>query len=210
MSARALAATLRVLTVVLILRVLASILANYPDYFPPNFDSLFLEGREATLGGGYRVAFYAHILSAPVVLAGGLILLSESVRRRWPRWHRVLGRLHVALLLGVMLPSGALMSRHAFAGWPAGLSFLLLSLATAGCAVLGVASARAGRYDSHRRWMVRCYALVCSAVVLRLVSGAASAAGVTDAETAYAVAAWASWLGPLAVTEAVLRGRAAP
>ncbi len=209
MSARALAGVLRALTAVLILRVLVSILANYPDYFPPNVASLFLGGREATFRGGYRVAFYAHILSAPAVLAGGLVLLSESVRRRWPRWHRVLGRLHVSLLLAVMLPSGALMSRHAFAGWPAGLSFLLLSLATATCAVLGVASARAGRYDSHRRWMVRCYTLICSAVVLRLVSGAASAAGVADAEAAYTAAAWASWLGPLAVTEAVLRRRAA-
>ena len=40
---------LRWLVVVLILRVLATILLNYPDYFPPNFDSLFLQGREATL-----------------------------------------------------------------------------------------------------------------------------------------------------------------
>src|SRR5436190_16689367 len=37
---------------------LASILANYPDYFPPNFDSLFLQDREATFNGAYRTAFY--------------------------------------------------------------------------------------------------------------------------------------------------------
>lgn len=210
MRARLLAGVLRALVAVLILHVLAGILANYPDYFPPNFDSLFLEGREATFRGAYRVAFYAHILSAPVVLAGGLVLVSESARRRSPRGHRLLGRVYVALLLLVMLPSGAVMSRHAFAGRAAGLSFLSLSLATATCAALGVAGARAGRYGSHRRWMARCYTLVCSAVVLRLVSGAASLAGVTDAETAYAIAAWASWLGPLAVAEAVLRGRVAP
>jgi len=49
------------LAVLLILRVLAAILANYPDYFPPNFDSLFLQGREATFTGAYRPAFYIHI-----------------------------------------------------------------------------------------------------------------------------------------------------
>ena len=43
---------LRWLAVVLILRVLVAILANYPDYFPPNFDSLFLQGREATFSSG--------------------------------------------------------------------------------------------------------------------------------------------------------------
>lgn len=51
MRLQILSAVLRWLVVVLILRVLIGILANYPDYFPPNFDSLFLEGREATFHG---------------------------------------------------------------------------------------------------------------------------------------------------------------
>ena len=51
---RILTTVLRWLAVVLILRVLVTILANYPDYFPPNFDSLFLQGREATFTGIYR------------------------------------------------------------------------------------------------------------------------------------------------------------
>lgn len=42
---------LRWLAAALVLRVLVTILLNYPDYFPPNFDSLFLEGREATFAG---------------------------------------------------------------------------------------------------------------------------------------------------------------
>src|ERR1700691_5084647 len=73
---------LRWLAVVLILRVLATILANYPDYFPPNFDALFLQGREATFTGTYRAAFYVHIFSGPVVLFNGLILLCETLPRR--------------------------------------------------------------------------------------------------------------------------------
>jgi hypothetical protein len=48
---RILTTALRWLAVVLIVRVLVTILANYPDYFPPNFDSLFLQGREATFPG---------------------------------------------------------------------------------------------------------------------------------------------------------------
>ena len=96
---RILTTVLRWLAVVLILRVLAVILANYPDYFPPNFDSLFLQGREATFRGAYRAAFYMHILSAPLVLFNGLILLSEYVRRRHGGWHRWLGRVQVVVLL---------------------------------------------------------------------------------------------------------------
>ena len=201
MRYRILTTALRWLAVVLILRVLATILANYPDYFPPNFDSLFLQGREATFTGAYRPAFYVHIFSGPVVLLGGLILLSESVRRRHGRLHRVLGRVQVVVLLLFVLPSSVVMSRHAFGGWPAGLSFLLLSAATAGCAIVGVVHARRRRFDRHRRWMLRSYVLICSAVALRLISGAAGLVGVPSPEGAYIVAAWGSWLIPLAAYE---------
>src|SRR5207237_1030411 len=143
---------LRWLAVILILRVLATILANYLDYFPPNFDSLFLQGREVTFTGAYRPAFYVHIFSGPVVLFNGLILLSETIRRRYPGWHRSLGRVQVAVLLAFVLPSSVVMSQHAFGGWLAGLSFLVLSAATALCAIMGVVHARRRRYDQHRRW----------------------------------------------------------
>lgn len=192
---------LRWLAVLLILRVLATILANYPDYFPPNFDSLFLQGREATFTGAYRAAFYVHIFSGPVVLFNGLILLSEEVRSRHGGWHRWLGRFQIVVLLLLVLPSSVVMSRHAFGGWPAGLSFLLLSAATAGCAIVGVVHACCRRYDRHRRWMLRSYVLICSAVTLRLMSGAAGLVGVPSPEDAYIVAAWSSWLVPLAACE---------
>lgn len=199
---------LRWLAVVLVLRVLVTILANYPDYFPPNFDSLFLQGREATFDRSYQVAFYTHIFSAPVVLVNGLVLLSERVRRRRGRLHRVLGRVQVGVLLVLVLPSSVAMSRHAFGGWAAGLSFLTLSVLTAACAVVGVVHARRRRFDRHRRWMTRCFVLICSAVVLRLMSGAAGLVGVASPERAYVVAAWASWVLPLAGYEVAERWRA--
>lgn len=199
------------LAVALILRVLFSILSNYPDYFPPNFDSLFLEGRDSDFHGLYRAAFYLHILTAPFVLPSGLVLLSESFRRRRGRWHAWLGRVHVAILLLLVLPSGVIMSRQSFGGWPAGLSFLLLSIITASCTIAGTVAARQRRYHSHRRWMIRSYLLICSAVALRLISGAAGLLGTVHPESAYIVAAWCSWLVPLAGYELLERlGRIPP
>ena len=205
MRYRILTAALRWLAVALVLRVLVEILANYPDYFPPNFDSLFLQGRETTFTGAYRIAFYVHIFSGPIVLLNGLILLSDYVRRRYRGLHRVLGRVQVIVLLFFVLPTSAVMSRHAFGGWLAGLSFLLLSAATAGCAIVGVVFARRRRFDRHRRWMLRSYILICSAVALRLISGAAGLVGVPSPEEAYVVAAWCSWLVPLAAFEIMER-----
>ena len=88
------------------------------------------------------------------------------------------------------------------------MSFLLLSAATAGCVVAGVVHARRRRYDRHRRWMLRCYVLICSAVALRLISGTAGLIGVQAPEHAYIIAAWSSWLFPLAACEIVERYRA--
>lgn len=207
MRVRILTAILGWLAVLLILRVLVAILANYPDYFPPNFDSLFLQGREATFTGAYRPAFYTHIFSGPVVLFNGLILMSEYVCGHHSWLHRFLGRVQIVVLLVFVLPSSVVMSRHAFGGWPAGLSFLLLSVATATCAIIGVVHARRGRYDRHRRWMLRSYILICSAVALRLISGTAGLVGVPNAEAAYVAAAWGSWLLPLAAYEMVERWR---
>src|SRR5262249_46394851 len=86
-----------------------------------------------------------------------------------------------------------------------GTSFLLLSAATAACAIIGVVHARQRRFDRHRRWMLRTYILICSAVALRLISGSASLIGVSSADAAYIVAAWSSWLLPLAAYEIVER-----
>lgn len=201
MRSRILTAVLRWLAVALVLRVLAVILSNYPDYFPPDFNSLFLHGREATFVGVYRPAFYVHIVSGPVVLVNGLVLLSGYIQRRHGSLHRWLGRFQVGVLLVFVLPSSVVMARHAFGGWPAGLSFVMLSSVTACCAVAGVVHARRRRYNRHRRWMLRTYVLICSAVTLRLISGAAGLVGVPSPEWAYVIAAWTSWLLPLAAYE---------
>ena len=65
--------------------------------------------------------------------------------------------------------------------------------------------ARRRRYGQHRRWMLRSHVLICSAVALRLISGAAGLVGVPSPEGAYIVAAWSSWLLPLAAYEIVER-----
>jgi hypothetical protein len=76
----------RILTLlagVLILKVTTSVVSNYHNYFPPNFASDFLRGREGYFLGVYQWTFYTHILSGPVSLILGLILISERFRTRF-------------------------------------------------------------------------------------------------------------------------------
>ncbi|GAC1475267.1 MAG: DUF2306 domain-containing protein [Isosphaeraceae bacterium] len=189
----------------LIVKVTASVISNYHDYFPPDFTSDFLHGRQGHFRGAYQWAFYTHILSGPVSLVLGLILVVDEFRVRFPAWHRRLGRLQVACVLLLVTPSGLAMAYHAAAGPIAALGLAALAIATATCASLGARAAVARRFTDHRRWMWRCYLLLCSAVVLRLIGGLATVTGMA-APWVDPLATWLCWLGPLAVFE--LRERA--
>ncbi len=63
----------------LILKVTTSVVSNYHNYFPPNFASDFLRGRESHFWGVYEWAFYTHIMSGPVSLILGLILIGNGL-----------------------------------------------------------------------------------------------------------------------------------
>jgi small-conductance mechanosensitive channel len=185
---------------ILIFKVTLSVVIGYRQYWPPDFNADFLLGREVYFFGPYRWAFYAHLIAGPVSLVAGTILLSEWVRRRAPRWHRWLGRLQVVCILLVLVPSGLWMARYAMTGAVAGAGLGLLAIATALCTALGWRAAVARRFDEHRRWMLRTYVLLCSAVVIRLMGGLATTLQF-DAEWVYPVSVWASWVLPLIAFE---------
>jgi hypothetical protein len=193
------------LAALLILKVAVGVLLKYGDYFPPNFESDFLQGREAYFAGGYGWAFYAHVTSGPLSLVMGLTLISARFRQRFPKWHRMLGRTQVVCVLFLVAPSGLWMALHAEAGPIAVYGFAALAVVTGTCIALGWRSAVERRFQEHRHWMGRAYLLLCSAVVIRMIGGLAT---VTGASAAWIdpLAAWASWLGPLAAYELICWG----
>jgi hypothetical protein len=194
---------LKLLAVALILKVTAGIVLGYRDYFPPNFDADFLHGRQAYFFGAYAGAFYAHLAAGPLTLLFGLVLLSDRFRARFPSHHRALGKLQCLLILLLLTPSGLWMAYYAAGSFVAAAGFAMLSLLTATCVALGWRRAVQRQFAAHRRWMTCCFLLLCSAVVIRVVGGfvAVTSVGVT---WSYPVAAWLSWLVPLAAYEAYL------
>ena len=78
------------------LKVTAAVVLKYVEYVPPDFNSDFLQGRDAYFAGSYQWAFYTHIASSPVSLVLGLVLLSE--RFRPDRATRALNSLQPGLL----------------------------------------------------------------------------------------------------------------
>lgn len=190
------------LVCLLILRITGGIVSAYPDYARANFESQFLYGRESYFYNGYHLAFYAHIASGPCSLVFGMVLLSERFRIRFPTWHRILGRVQAVVVLLFVVPGGLWMAWYADGGGVASAGFAILGLATGVAMVRGWSLAVGRQFVEHRRWMWRCYLLLCSAIVLRIVGGLSVVTGQDD-EWVYPVAAWACWLLPLAVFEIV-------
>ncbi len=195
---------LAMMAVVLVLKVTASVVINYRNYLPPNFSSDFLRGREGHFGGPYRWAFYTHIASGPITLVAGLILVVTASGGKFPPWHRYLGWFQVASILLLLTPSGLWMAYYAAAGPVGGIGLAILAIATATTAALGTRSAIQRRFSDHRRWMWRCFLLLCSAVVLRVFGGFGTVMKFT-ASWFDPLAIWLSWILPLAVFEIASR-----
>ena len=191
---------LTLLVCLLICRTVVVVLISYRDYMPPDFESDFLQGRAAYFSGSYQWAFYTHITSGPCSLVLGMILISDQFRTRFAKWHRRLGRIQTACVLLLITPSGLWMAFYAETGAVAGAGFASLAVATGLCVGLGWRSAVKRRFVQHRRWMLRCFVLLCSAVVLRAIGGVATVTG-SDAAWLYPLSAWTCWLVPLAVLE---------
>jgi len=197
---------LKRLSEALVCVVLVGIFRNYPRYLPPDFTADFLVGRRGSFHGAYACAFYAHLISGPLVLILGLLLVDTSFRRRFALWHRVLGRVQLVNVLLLLVPSGLWMAFHADGGIVARLGFALLAVATGLCASCGWRAAVARRFDSHRKWMQRCFVLLCSAVFLRLSSAVATLTGASP-DWLYPLLAWTTWVVPLLVNEVVMADR---
>lgn len=191
----------KLLVLALILKVALGVVLSYRDYLPPQFESGFLQGRQGYFWTtAYHLAFYLHIASGPCALVIGVALMSDRLRLMYPDWHKYLGILQILCVLLVLVPSGIWMSLYAETGAIAGIGFAVLGVATGACAFMGWKSAIRKRFDEHRRWMSRCFLLLSSAVILRLMGGAFSIIGV-GYPTTYTLAAWTSWVIPLTLYE---------
>jgi len=188
------------LLVLLILKVTLSVVWNYRHYLPPDFDNEFLQGRQSYFFGSYQWAFYSHLISGPLSLLLGLLLLSDRFRQAFPTWHRNLGKVQLFNILLLVVPSGFWMALFAQPKPIASTGFAALALFTGIFAALGWKAALNRQFSSHRVWMCRTYMLLGSAVVIRIIGGLATVTD-TQAEWIYPASAWASWLLPLASYE---------
>jgi hypothetical protein len=184
----------------LLTKVFVSILWEYRGYFPADFESAFLSGKRVIFHGGYRVAFYAHIISGPITLLLATFLITTGGRTRLRSWHRWTGRTLLAISMLVMLPSGLVIAQDAYAGPAATLGFTTLTIITGFCLITAARYAALRIFQKHKMWAIRSFILLVSPLILRLGSGVLIRFE-WESELAYSLNAWLSWMLPLFLFE---------
>lgn len=159
--------------------------------------------------------FDPHISMLRFHIAGGMGAMlfgpwqfSTRLRQRFPDAHRWLGRSYlVAVVIGAV--AGFAMARVSREGIATHLGFGLLSLAWLFTAVQAYRSILHGRVSSHRRWMIRNFALSLAAVTLRNYLPLLLFGLHWSFRASYITVAWACWVPNLIVAEWFVRRHAA-
>lgn len=155
------------------------------------------------------VGIYTHVFASVVALALGPFQFFPRLRASHLQLHRWSGRLYlgVGVLLGGL--AGLYMSFQAFGGATARIGFGCLAVAWLFTGLRAFLAIRRHDVASHRRWMVRNFALTFAAVMLRLYLPASMAAGIAF-ELAYPVIAWLCWLPNIVAAELLFNRAKSP
>ena len=144
-------------------------------------------------------------------LAGGLttVLLGPvqfftQWRHRYPRTHRLVGRVYLSGMLVAATGAVGLIASSP-APFAIRLAFSATALAWLTTALTGLVAIRRGAVERHRRWMVRHYAVTLAPILFRLSLPLAIAGGLAPSPALIATLLWCSWVVPLLACETVRR-----
>jgi uncharacterized membrane protein len=158
-----------------------------------------------------QLAFYLHIGFGGLALLLSPLQFATRLRVRAPQVHRAVGR----VVLGAIAIAGAaglVLAPHSLAGPVGTVGFGLLALLWLTCAATAFRAIRRRDVRTHRRWMIRTFALTYAAVTLRLWLGVLIAVqvgllGAGDQaafERAYLLVPFLAWIPNLLVAERFL------
>jgi uncharacterized membrane protein len=161
-----------------------------------------------------RSAFYLHIGFGGLALLLSPFQFATRLRTRAPRVHRAIGRT-ILVSIAIAGVGGLILAPHNLAGPVGTVGFGLLAVLWVTFAATAFRAIRRGDVDTHRRWMIRTFALTYAAVTLRLwlfvlMVIQTDLAGVdpqTAFERAYLIVPFLAWVPNLLAAERYLSTR---
>lgn len=132
--------------------------------------TLFYQEQERAYMSTIPFLILPHILGGVIALLSGPLQFSTRLRRRSPKFHRMLGRTYVIAVL-VTAPLGIVLSNHRHD--PRAIHFVVATTVQATTwiitTVAALLTARNGHFQQHREWMVRSYAVTFTFINTRVL-----------------------------------------
>lgn len=180
--------------------------ANSIEDFRPGGTGIFVQQRGAEATPAWLVLLYIHVLAGGICLLAVLPQFSRPLLRRFPSLHRRCGIAYALCVLVLLCPTGMVLALSAKGGLLGRGGFLLLGAATFYTTWRGVAAMAIAAPDItlHRRWMVRSFAMVATALSFRVYHLGLFHLGLAE-EVNYLTSLWLSILGNAAAAEWILR-----
>ena len=111
-----------------------------------------------------------HILAGVIALCSGPLQFSSHLRRSYPKFHRLIGRVYVISVF-IAAPLAVVLSNHRRD--PHARYFVVANIVQAGTWMITTAAAfltaRNRHFQQHREWMVRSYAVTFTFVGTRVL-----------------------------------------
>ena len=146
---------------------------------------------------------WIHAAAASTALLVAPLQFIARLRKRFPRIHRITGRLYVvACVIGGL--TGLPLAWGATAGPIATAGFGILAILWLWTTMVAWRLAVDGRFAEHRRWMIRSIALTAAGIMLRIYLGIMLTLPVEFYE-GYRVIAFLCWVPNILLAELYLR-----
>ncbi|RKE56747.1 DUF2306 domain-containing protein [Sphingobacterium detergens] len=152
----------------------------------------------------YKYAFYLHVCTAILALPAGFTQFNSGLLKKYTQLHRRIGYVYVFSILGFAAPSGLLIGSVANGGLLAIISFEMLALGWFYFTFQAVRLAVQKKFNAHEDFMLRSFALTCSALTLRFWKVILVYLFQPNPMDLYQIIAWLGWVPNLLLIEFII------
>ncbi|MCX6181301.1 MAG: DUF2306 domain-containing protein [Bacteroidetes bacterium] len=153
----------------------------------------------------WKISFYVHVFSSIFVLLAGFTQFSNYILANHKKIHRWLGRFYAYNIFLINFPAGMIMAIYANGFLPSKMAFIILDCLWFWFTLKAVIEIRRKNVKEHKNYMIRSYALTCSAITLRTWKLILSNLFTIDPMTLYMIDAWLGFVPNLLFAEWLIK-----
>ncbi len=152
----------------------------------------------------WRISFYVHVFTSIFILLAGFTQFSNYILKKYVKVHRIIGWVYIVNILLITVHAAFVMALKANGGLASKASFTLLCIVWYVCTLMALVRVKQKKYQSHRQWMIRSFALTLSAITLRIYAYGFDVLNINiHPRDVYITIAWCSWVPNLIVAEII-------